>query len=161
MKQNVNKFISVNNIDLNNNEIALCIDKLQGTKLTYSENSNILGRVYKEQTNDIPITSKHNYWGTQYKDREFKAIVKNILCFINKKEGYIQKDFTNDGIVKLDGSDGTICYSVSLKLYGDGRYKYQRGTSENIEIYSYYDYDDNLSELLSRLRNYYNNLLKL
>lgn len=159
MKQNVAKFIAVNNIALNNNEIALCIDKLQGTKLKYSENSNILGRVYKEQINDIPINGKHNYWGTMYKDREFKAIAKNILCFINKREGYIQKELTDNGIVKLEGSEGTICYSVSLKLYGDFRYKYQRGTSINTEIYSYYDYDDNLPELLSRLRGYYDNLI--
>lgn len=160
MKATVNKFIQQNNLSLTNNEIALCFDKLQGTRLTYSNDSDILGRVYKEQINDIPINGKHNFWGTQYKDREFKAIAKNILCYINKKDGYIEKDFTDKGIVKLDGSDGTICYSVSLKLYGDGRYKHQRGTSENIEIYSYYDYDDNLSELLSRLRDYYNNLLK-
>lgn len=160
MKTTVSKFIRQNNLSLINNEIMLCIDKLQGTKLFYSEDSDILGRVYKEKINDVVIKGKHNYWGTNYKDREFKATAKHILCYINKKEGHIQKDFTDAGIVKLEGSDGTICYSVSLKLYGDLKYKYQRGISENVEVYSYYDYDDNLLELLSRLRNYYNNLLK-
>lgn len=158
MKTIVSKFIQQNNLPLTNNEIALCIDKLQGTKLTYSEDSDILGRIYREKINDIPIKSKHNYWGTNHRDREFKATAKNILCYVNKKEGYIQKDFTDEGMVKLEGSEGTICYSVSLKLYGDFRYKYQRGTSTNTEIYSFYDYDDNLEELLGRLREYYSNL---
>jgi len=159
MKTTVNKFIQQKNIPLNNNEIMLCIDNLQGSKLSYTENNDILGRVYKEKINDISIKSKHNYWETNYRDREFKAIAKNILFFINKKEGYIEKDFTDEGVVKLEGSEGTICYSASLKLFGDFRYKYQRYTSENAEIYSYYDYDDNLGELLQRLRIYYNNLI--
>lgn len=160
MRTTVSKFIQQNNLSLSNNEIALCIDRLQGTKLSYSEDSDILGRIYKEKINDVTIKSKHNYWGTGYRDREFKAVAKHILSFINKKEGYIQKDFTDEGIVKLEGSNGTICYSVSLKIYGDFKYKYQRGVSENVEIYSYYDYDDNLEELLGRLREYYNNLFK-
>ena len=139
----------------------LCIDNLQGTKLSYSEDSDILGRIYREKIDNISIKGKHNYWGTQYKDREFKAVAQNILSYINKKEWYIQKDFTDEGIIKLEGSEGTICYSVSLKLYGDFKYKYQRGTSTNTEIYSFYDYDDNLGELLKRLRNYYDNLFNI
>lgn len=152
------KYVSEKNIPLTNNEIALCIDRLQGTKLTYSEYDDILGRVYIEKINNIPIKSKHNYWGTGYRDREFKSVAKNIHCYINKTKGYIQKDFTDEGIVKLEGSEGTICFSVSLKVYGDLKYKYQRGTSINTEIYSFYDYDDNLSDLLNRAREYYNNL---
>jgi hypothetical protein len=158
MKTTVNKFIQQRNLPLTNNEVMLCIDSLQGTKLSYSEDNNILGRVYREKINNTPIKSKHNYWGTNYRDREFKATAKNILSFINKKEGYIQKDFTDGGIVKLEGSEGTVCYSASLKLFGDFRYKYQRGISTDVEIYSFYDYDDNLGELLGRLREYYNNL---
>jgi hypothetical protein len=158
MKTTVSKFIQQKNILLTNNEMRLCIDNLQGTKLNYIKDNDILGRVYKEKINDIAIKSKHNYWGTNYRDREFKAVAKNILCYIDKKEGYIEKDFTDEGVIKLEGSDGTICYSVSLKLYGDFRYKYQRGISTNSEIYSFFDYDDNLGELLKRLRNYYDNL---
>lgn len=160
MKKPVSRFIGQNNLSLTNNEIRLCIDKLQGTKLSYSEDNGILGRVYKEKINDVTIKGKHNYWGTSHKDREFKAIAKHILSYVNKKEGYLQKDFADKEVVKLEGSDGTICYSVSLYLYGDLKYKYQRGVSENTEIYSYYDYDDNLEELLYRLREYYNNLFK-
>lgn len=159
MKTTVSKFIKERSLPLTNNDIMLCIDKLQGTKLSYSHDSDISGRIYTEVIKNVPIKSKHNYWGTNYRDREFKATAKNILCFINKQEGYIQKDFTaKEGIVKLEGSEGTVCYSASLKLIGDLKYKYQRGISKDVEIFSFYDYDDNLGELLGRLREYYNNI---
>ena len=155
MRASMNKFIGQKTLPLTNNEIMLCIDNLQGTKLSYSEDSDILGRIYREKVDNIVIKGKHNGWTTNYKGREFKATGKNIFCFIIKREGYLQKDFTEEGVVKLEGSEGTICYSASLGLYGDLRYKYQRGISENVEIYSFYDYDYNLEELLKRLKDYY------
>lgn len=157
MKDTVKKFVGKKTIPLNNNEIMLCIHNLQGSKLLYSNDSNILGRIYKEQINNSIIKSKHNYWGTNYKDREFKAVAKHILCYVTKQEGVIESDKI---LEYVEGSEGTVCYSVSLKLFGDLKYKYQRGISENTEIYSFYDYDDNLGELLSRVREYYNSLLK-
>jgi hypothetical protein len=156
-KMKLHKFVGRETIELNSDEIKLSNKKLQGTKLKFTNNSIYTGRIYGRKVDSISMNGKHNYWGTQYKTKTFKAVAKKLTCYILKRKGLIQ---TDEIFKYIEGSEGTICYSVSLKLYGDFRYKYQRGWCVDTEIYSYYDYDDNLTDLLDRLNNYFNELKK-
>jgi hypothetical protein len=153
----LNKFVGKKNLKLNNNDIMLCIDKLQGTKLTFDDSLESDSRIYTQKLGDIKIKGIRNHWLTSYTDKHFQSVAKNIMCFIDKKEGVIE---TEKPFVYVEGSEGTICYSINLKIKGDFRYKYQRGWSNDSEIFCYYDYDSNLGELLERLRGYYDNFFK-
>ena len=147
----IGKFIGKETVPLNSNEIMFCIAKLQGTKLKHSGDSVYIGRMYEENLGEIPLNGKHKYWGTDYKIKTFKAVAKKINLYIHNQKGRIEG---------VDNSDNSTQYSASLKLYGDFRYKYQRGWNLDEEVYSYYDYDTNLGDLLGRIREYYNNVLK-
>ena len=150
----IGKFVGKEILPLTNNEIMLCIHNLQGAKLTYSGDSDIIGRVYSEVI-DINIKSSHNYWGTSYKNKPFTAKGKRIHLHIAKKSGVIESDKI---FGYVEGSEGTIQYSISLKLYGSLRYKYQRGWMDNVEIFSYYDYDTDLTTLLTNAVTNYNHI---
>lgn len=143
----IGKFVGKKHIQLDNNDITICIDKLQGTNLnpiSYDE----INRFYSEKIGNIKIKGIKNYWGTQHRDLQFQAVAKNINWYISKQEGVIE-----------NGSQETIIsYSISVSTYGDFRYKYQRGWSYNAEIHSHYDYDTNLSELMTRVKEYYSKL---
>lgn len=150
----IGKFVTTDHIVLDNNDIALCIDNLQGTKLNYIKTSDITGRNYRQEVQPIEFKGKHNYWGTMHRERTFTATPRNITLWVNKAVGKIETDTIFEYV---EGSEGTIQYSVSVKLYGRFRYKYQRQSVDG-EIYSYYDYDTDLSELLKRAKEYYNTL---
>lgn len=149
----IGKFVGKEFLLLDNNDIAICIDKLQGTKLNYSSNCEIQ-RTYNQKIDNVKIKGTHNYWGTNFRKRDFKAIVRNIALYVTKQSGKIE---TDEILTYVDGSDGTIQYSVNVKVYGSLHYKYQRGYTDG-EIYSFYDYDTDLSELLKRAKEYYNTL---
>ena len=151
----IGKFVTTDNLELDNNDIALCIDNLQGTKLTFIETSEILGRIYRQDLEAKKMSGYHNYWGTQFKKRYFTATPRNISFFVVKKVGKIE---TDNIFEYVEGSEGTIQYSASIKLFGSLRYKYQRNSIDD-EIYSFYDYDTDLSKLLKRAKEYYIKLL--
>ena len=135
----LHKFVGKQELMLNKKERDL-VDKLL-PKAFIKECAYFFTRL-----DNVSFKSKHNYWGTGNKDREFNATAKKVMIFIHKKEGVIEN---------VPGTEGTISYSISIKTYGDMRYKYQRGVSTNVEIYSFYDYDDDLGELLERAIDYY------
>ena len=136
----LHKFVGKKDLILSKKERDL-VDKL------HPKNFIREGDYLFTQLDNVSFKSKHNYWGTGNKDREFNATAKKVMIFIHKKEGVIEN---------IPGTEGTISYSISIKTYGDMRYKYQRGVSTNTEIYSFYDYNDNLEELLERAVDYYN-----
>jgi hypothetical protein len=151
----IGKFVTTDHLELDNNDIALCIDKFQGTKLTFIETSEVLGRIYRQDLEPKKMSGSHNYWGTQFKKRYFTATPRNISCFVDKKVGKIETDTIFEYV---EGSEGTIQYSASIKLFGSLRYKYQRNSIDG-QIYGLYDYDTDLSELLKRTKEYYTKLL--
>ena len=88
----LNKFVGKENLKLNNNDIMLCIDKLQGTKLNFASELESDSRIYTQKLDEIKIKGIRNHWLTSYTDKHFQSVAKNIMCFIDKKEGVIETE---------------------------------------------------------------------
>ena len=151
----IGKFVGKETKKLSEKEVNSCDNFIKNLGFDFTENSEYSGRVYKKPINNLKIVGSHNYWGTQYNSKEFKGTIKSLQCCIMNQSGLIETDKIFEYV---EGSEINQ-YSISLKTYGDFRYKYQRGISENVEVYSYYDYDTDLKQLLNRLENYYINLI--
>ena len=142
----LHKFIGKTFLPLPSNAVMVCNDKLKGLSLEVIDAEGLFtkSRLYNAKIYDVGVVGVHNGWRTNHKPLQFKAVIDSISLSISYQRG-------------IDNNEEAHQYSLYFKVWGLLKYKYQR-SDYRAEVFSYYDYDTDITVLLDRLIAYIDTL---